>query len=410
MSRMRSAVRRLHLWLGLGAGGLFVLLGLTGSALVFYEAIDGWMHPEIRVAGAGPAPGWASPVWDRALATVRTRWPARDGAWRFEVTGEPGPVAARYQPPGAGHHGRRVMVWLDPEGGRVLREAEWGAYPMTWLYDLHMDLKLGAPGRAAIGWTGLGLLVLLLSGLASWWPRGRWRQALHFKRDAVPVRRLRDIHKLAGLAALPLLAMLVATGVMLALPEPSDALLGRTLGPVQRTAAPRGSGGGGAPIGIAQALAAAQRVVPQARLAWVEAPGAGGGVYMVRVQQPGDPSRRFPHSYVYVDAYDGRVLALHDRQRFGASNLVNNWLHPLHDASVGGPVLRAAVALAGLVPLLLFVTGLMRWRRVRAARRAQPRSTRAAASTSASAASSAAAACQNRTGSRAASGTGLSRR
>ena len=51
-----------------------------------------------------------------------------------------------------------------------------------------------------IGWTGLALLVLLLSGLWAWWPRGSWTKALRFKRHAHPQRALRDWHKLAGLS------------------------------------------------------------------------------------------------------------------------------------------------------------------------------------------------------------------
>ena len=368
MQRARIFIRRLHLWLGLSVGALFVVLGLTGSALVFYEAIDALLHPEIRQAADGPAPGWDSPVWGQALATVRAQWPERTGPWRFEVTGEAGTVPARYQPPGAGHHGRRVMVWLTPDGRDVLREAEWGSYLMTWLYELHMHLLLDAPGRAFVGWTGLVMVVLLLTGLWSWWPRASWRNALHFKREAVATRRLRDIHKLAGLAGLPLLLMLVLTGVMLALPDESNVVLERSVGPVTKAPQARSSASSGEQISIAHALAVAHQVVPQARLAWVEAPGPGTGVFLVRVQQPGDPSYRFPHSYVYVDQYSGRVVAVQDRQRFAASNVINNWLHPLHDASIGGLWLRMPVALAGLVPLLLFVTGLMRWLRLQSAR------------------------------------------
>ncbi|WP_043817613.1 PepSY domain-containing protein, partial [Rubrivivax gelatinosus] len=102
MQRWRVVVRKAHLWLGLGLGGLFAVLGLSGSVLVFYEAVDAALHPEIRVRSTLPAPGWDSPVWDQALATVRARWPERRGAWRFEATGRPGPLAARYQPPGVG--------------------------------------------------------------------------------------------------------------------------------------------------------------------------------------------------------------------------------------------------------------------------------------------------------------------
>lgn len=368
MQRLRSFIRRVHLWLGLGAGALFVLMGLTGSFLVFYQAIDAALHPEVRIQATGPAPGWGSPVWDQALATVRAQWPDRPGPWRFEATGEAGALPARYLPPDAGAHGGRVMVWLTPDGQHVLREAAWGSYLATWLYNLHMDLLLHDTGRAVVGWSGLVLLALLLTGLWAWWPRGSWRQALHFKREAVASRRLRDIHKLAGLAGLPLLLMLAGTGVMLALPDESNAVLAQTVGPVAKTPVVRSAPAAGQPISITQALAVAHRALPLSRLAWVEAPGTPTGVFMVRVQQPQDPSFRFPHSHVYVDQYNGRILAVHDRERLGMANRINNWLHPLHDASIGGLGLRTAVALAGLLPLLLFVTGLMRWRLLKRAR------------------------------------------
>lgn len=368
MQRVRILVRRLHLWLGLSVGALFALLGLTGSALVFYEAIDAGLHPQIVVDAAGAAPSWDSPVWDRALETVRARWPERTGAWRFEASGRPGAIPARYQPPGAGHHGRRVMVWLTPDGREVLREADWGSYLMTWLYDLHMELLAGAAGRSVVGVSGLLMLALLLSGLWAWWPRGSWRKALHFKPDAVPIRRLRDLHKLTGLLGLPLLLMLTGTGVMLALPDESNAVLARTLGPVAKAPAARSSTDRGDSITLARALAVARTAMPQGRLAWVEAPGRPDGVFMVRIQQPDDPSFRFPHSQVFVDRYSGALVATQDRTRFGTANRVNNWLHPLHDGSAGGIGLRLLAVIAGLAPAALFVTGWMRWRRLGHAR------------------------------------------
>lgn len=215
---------------------------------------------------------------------------------------------------------------------------------------------------------GLVILGLLLTGLWAWWPRGSWRRALHFKRDAVASRRLRDIHKLAGQAGLPLLLMLVVTGVMLALPDESNAVLARTVGSPMKAPSARSSGSEGQQITIATALALAHQAMPQGRLSWVEAPGPGPGVFLVRVQQPGDPSYRFPHSYVYVYQYRGQIIATQDRRRFGVANTVNNWLHPLHDASSGGLWLRLPVTLTGLLPLALLVTGAVRWFQVRRSR------------------------------------------
>ncbi len=97
----RIAVRRVHLWLGLSLGLLFVLLGLTGSALVFYVGIDEMLHPVTRSEARTPAPGWTSPVWDRALKTAGAHGFDPAGKWSFEVTGEGGAVPARYYPPAA---------------------------------------------------------------------------------------------------------------------------------------------------------------------------------------------------------------------------------------------------------------------------------------------------------------------
>lgn len=368
MQRVRRFVRAAHLWLGLSFGALFVVLGISGSLLVFYQEIDAAIHPEIQVAGRGAAPGWNSSVWDSSLATVRKQWPERNGAWRFEVTGEPGPIAARYVPPDTGRHSGFIMAWLTPDGSRVLRETEWGSYAMTWIYELHMELAAGPAGQIAAGWAGLVILVLLLTGLWAWWPRGSWRKALRYKRRASSVRTLRDIHKLAGLASLPLLLMLVVTGVMLALPDQSNAVLSQVTGPVDET--PRAKSGvrNRPQLSIGAALAIAHRAMPSGRLAWMEVPGRPDGTFMVRIQQPGDPSYRFPHSYLFVDQFSGAIVGLQDSQRAGASTTVNNWLHPLHDASVGGIVLRILVAVVGLAPAALFATGLTRWRQRRTAR------------------------------------------
>lgn len=371
--RLRVFILKLHLWLGLGVGSLFALLGLTGSALVFYEAIDAAMHPEIQVHSTAAAPGWDSPLWDRALQTVKARWPERTGAWRFEATGEPGVIAARHAPAHTGHAVPFTMVWLSPDGSQVLREAAWGSYLMTWLYDLHMSLLLGDTGVAIVGWSGLAMALLLLTGLGAWWPRGTWARALHFKREAVRSRRLRDIHKLAGLAGLPLLLMLAVTGAMLALPNESNAVLAGTLGAPTKPPKPQASAAVGPRISLADALRTARAAFPAARLAWVESPGPGPGVIRVRVQQPSDPSHRFPHSYAYIDPTTGALLGTRDRERFGAGDIVNNWLHALHDGSVGGLGLRVLLVLAGLLPTVLFVTGVWRWRVRAAARRDGPR-------------------------------------
>jgi uncharacterized iron-regulated membrane protein len=361
----RIAVRRVHLWLGLSLGLLFVLLGLTGSALVFYVGIDEALHPAARSAVQTPGPGWISPVWDRAVATARLRGFDPAGKWSFEVTGAGGAVPARYYPPSLNgdHHAPRQMVWFSADGGTILRVAPWGGYLMSWLYELHMELLAGDTGLQIVGWSGVALLVLLVTGVVAWWPRGSWAKALAFKRDAAPIRRLRDWHKLVGVWSAALLIVLVATGVILALPVVKAALLAPDAVPD-----PRSRSTMGARISVIRALGVARDALPDATLAFVDVPGAIDAPYRVRVQVPGDPHRRFPGSYVFVDQHDARVLAIHDIRRGNIGTTINAWVRPLHDGSVGGWPVRILAVLIGVTPTILFVTGFLHWQRRRAVR------------------------------------------
>lgn len=373
--RARILLRRFHLWLGLTLGGLFALLGATGSALVFYVEIDKALHPAIEDAAGAPAPGWASPVWDRAVATGRARWRDPHGTWSLEATGAGGPIPARYYPSDHhSHHAEREMVWFSADGARVLRAEPWGGYLMSWIYELHMHLLAGEAGSQIVGWSGFAMLVLLLSGIAAWWPRGSWRKALAFKRRAVSIRRLRDLHKLAGVWSMALLFVVVGTGALLALPATKAQLLTALIAAPDEVPDPRSTAESGRQVPVSRALAAAHRAVPEAKLAFIDVPGAGSEPFRIRVRIPGDPHRRFPGSFVFVDQYSGRVLAIHDVRRGNASTTTAKWFRALHDGSVAGLATRILAVILGLVPLGLFVTGFLHWRR-RIAARALPHAT-----------------------------------
>lgn len=367
----RSWLRRLHLWLGLGLGAIFAVVGVTGSALVYYIDIDAALHSEVAPSPEAPAPGWHSEVWQTALATGQARWPAANGRWSFEVSGQGGPIPARYYPPdGRGHHPKREMVWFSADGSQILRAEPWGGYLMSWLYQLHMELLMGETGAHILGWAGFAMLALMLLGLWIWWPRGSWRKALTVKRNAVSIRRLRDIHKLSGVWGVGVLIVLVATGILLALPTVKTQLLTALIAAPQEPPSPRSAASAGKQVPIAVALSAAETLLPGSRLAFIDAPVGGSAPIRVRVQVPGDPHPRFPGSYVYIDQYSGKVLAIHDLRNGNTSVQTAKWIRSLHDGSIAGTFTRMLAIIAGFVPLALFIKGILHWRR-RVARRTQ---------------------------------------
>ena len=353
----RRFLSRAHRWLGVCLGGPFALIGLTGSLLIFYVEIDRAVHPALHAPE--PSRATSSPNWDQAVSTLRRTYPDKQGPWRLEVTPDQRFIPARYYDPPerAGQAFAPMLVWLSADGTHVLRHDYWGDTAMTWLYDLHYRLMLGEAGAILIGLEGLALIFALLIGMVLWWPRGSWAKALRYKSQAAPSRRLRDQHKLLGLASIVPLLLLAGTGAMLALPGPTAGLLS-TLGLVTTVPArPVSAGWSGRQISVQHAVAIGQQHWPEARLAWIEVPGPGNAAFALRVQLPGDPSRRFPHSYIWIDQYRGTILGTQDLRNSGGGARILAWLHPLHDGSAGGMWLRCFFVLAGVMPLALWWTG-----------------------------------------------------
>ncbi len=354
----RKVSRRLHLWCSLSIGALLVLISLSGAALVYYVEIDRLLHPALDVAPQYPD-------WDKALATLRTAYPDKTGAWRFEVTMDNGAIPARYNNPSEkiGQGFTPMMVWLSPDGTQILRRDYWGDYLMTWLYNLHFQLLMGDTGTVIVGYLGLFSLVLLFTGLLSWWPsNGQWLKALRFKKRGAIIGLLYDWHKITGLLFLLPLLLLSLTGTMLALPAETRSIL-TLFSELKQPSVPKVVVTTQGNLLIVPSIAArlALTALPDAKLAWIETPTTKGGFYRIRLQAQQEPSRRFPHSYVFIDAATAQVMSIFDNTKQGATNTILGWLHPLHDGSVFGNLGKVVWLLSGFSYLLLFVLGLWRW-------------------------------------------------
>ena len=126
---------------------------------------------------------------------------------------------------------------------------------------------------------------------------------------------------------------------------------------------------GQSPIGVDAAVAVADKIFPDGRLHWILLPSAPSGVYVVGKQSDDEPNRTKTSRNVSVDQYSGKVLYVQDRNGFTAGEKFLEWLFPLHSGEAFGAVGRSIVLFIGLTPLALYVTGFLRWRQKRRARR-----------------------------------------
>jgi uncharacterized iron-regulated membrane protein len=247
----------------------------------------------------------------------------------------------------------------------------WGDYAMTWIYDLHYSLLLDKPGKIAIGIIGLISLISFISGIWLWWPgRAGLKQALKPQLRSGKARLNYDLHVLSGSYGVLLLLILSLTGAALALPD-ETAMLVKPFSPL--TSAPKialDHGESADRITADQAVEIANNRFPDAELRWVETPGLNNQkAWRIALYQEGEPSRRFPRTQVWIDPVSGEILGLRDTKQDTGGDVLMHWLHPLHNGEVFGITGRILVFIAGLLPLILFVTGLIRWLQKRRARR-----------------------------------------
>jgi len=336
---------------------------------VFYVEIDRMLEPAVA-SSRGDA---TLRPFEDVFRALRVTYPERDRAWQLERPMESSaPVTARYyRPAETAHMGfAPLIVRVDTRTLEVGPARFWGDFAMTWIYDLHYTLLLDRTGRTIVAIVGLVLLGSLATGLALWWPApGRLRTALAWKPRASIERRTYDLHKLAGVWGAVLLAILAVSGTMLGEPTWFHPTIDRVspLFKAPTVVASRSA----VRIPIYDAVRIARARFPMAEPRWIETPDGPGGVYRVQLHQAVEPGRRFPKTNVWLDPGTGAVLAVRDPQTEGAGDTVLAWLHPLHSGDALGMPGRLLVLATGLVPPLLFVTGVMRWRQKARAKRWQ---------------------------------------
>lgn len=347
----RRLLFHVHLYAGLTVGALLAVMGLTGAVLVFGDAVDQRLRPQVlRVE-----PGGTRVPLARVLAAVTEHQggtPPRQ--LRLPERGD-APLEAWMEPHGA------LKVYVDPYTGAVLGGYTPGQSLVGTLRELHMRLLAGERGERVVGTAGLVLIVLCLSGLVLWWPgRGKLAVGLTLRRPLRWRRANHDLHKLGGLLSLLFLLMAGFTGAALVFPAPLEAVLQAITRAPPRSAPPKAGPATGEPLPLDTLLAVADRALPGARTTRVDLPASPGAPLRVRKRFPEEPHPQ-GLSFVYVDRHSGAVLRADNALEAPLATRLMALRYPLHIGSLGGLATRLLAVLTGLVPAGLFLTGFFLW-------------------------------------------------
>lgn len=359
----RSIWLKTHLWLALGVGFFYVLIGLSGSLMIYGKTLDGWLNPRLTLH---QAQGDALPL-DRILAAVKAAHPGRFGPWTLELPrSQAGTITAWYEHPKETREAyyAPLMVAVNPYTAEVLANRYWGDTAVTWLYRLHAELHLGGFGARLIGLLGLALTLSVLSGLILWWPGLAGLRRVFIVRHDQGVRRFAvDLHRTLGFLGSVFLLLFALTGLHLVYPGVMEALLGASamghgedIKNVRSTAAQNDN-----PVTMAEAVLVARGLFPHGEVRRVSEPDGAAGTYRIEVLQRGETYSRHPATWIWVDRWSGQIREVQNPRKFTSGERWLSSVWPLHSGEALGGVGRFVWFLVGLLPLALYVSGISYW-------------------------------------------------
>lgn len=361
-TRLYGILWRWHFLAGIAAFPLLLVISITGALYTFQPELDRWANSALLTVEPPEPPAARRPVDELLAVAEKVCQPSG-----FSLTGEHDRPFIAYCLTGA-----RREVYVDPYRGTLLgdREVSWSFFGVV--FALHWELALGDWGRLAIEWATSWALLLMISGAALWWPRGKRRGGgVWWPRRELRSRQwLRDLHAVIGAYALPVLLVITATGLMWTLKAGEERWHPLTDDLMHQTyhEPPTSTAIAGAPrVGFAAAIAGAG----------ID-PDGGLGIYAAMSPRPEDPVPRPADSYnfyvyddtfespslggaYWVDAYSGKLLLhldWHDRSLAGKLDTAKYSIHV--GALLGWPG-RIAACIAALILAALCITGPWMW-------------------------------------------------
>ena len=349
---------QIHLWTGVVLALYMIVMGVTGSVLVFQGELE-------TLSGVNP---WHSllPVRPFArpsvvIANLKAAYPdAHITSLMAPTDHDP-----TYQAVIAIH--RQMTIALDPQSGRVLGQFPSKRNWISYVEELHVSLFVPRYGRLPNGIGASFLLLMCATGVINWWPGVRhWTRGLQvdFRRRW---RRINfDLHSATGFWTLAIISSWAISGMYFAWPRQVFDFVNR-VSPIVNAKPPA--------VTVTQQDVQAEpdldRLVDQASAL---DPGTefrgiafpfGRRAPLEILMRRGHGAGRIYEDTLYFDPYTGAHLLT---WRYGVNQSYGDWFiwlqAPLHFGIYWGLAVKILWATLGLAIPTLAVTGwIMYWNR-----------------------------------------------
>ena len=196
---------RWHFYAGLFVAPFMILLALTGIIYLFKPQLDPLLYDHLL----NVTPAHHSLSADEQLLRVQATYP------QAQISQYLPPVNPQRSAQFVMHNGgRELNVFINPYNGELLGEQDAKLNLQAIARALHGELMIGTLGdrlvELAAGWG----VVLVVSGLYLWWPRGQSAAGILWPRLSRRGRVLwRDFHAVTGFWGAALLLFMLVSGM-----------------------------------------------------------------------------------------------------------------------------------------------------------------------------------------------------
>jgi len=207
---IRWSFFQLHWLIGISAGSLLMVIGLTGAILSFEDELLDALNPGVLSVPAQSLPALAPPALFETLGPL----PDNQRLTTAIFSAEPGRSVQLLLQARPGQ-AKPLPLYVDPYTGKLLGPAGGQAF-FEWVERLHRFLLLPRePGRVAAGILSSCLLLLIISGIYLRWPKPalNWRAWLSFNPRLKGRPFLWAMHAVLATWALPAWLLLTTTGI-----------------------------------------------------------------------------------------------------------------------------------------------------------------------------------------------------
>ena len=347
---MRKTLLYIHLWSGLIAAILLLLLGVTGALMAFEDEIDRALNVKLAYVEPQGQPLTLTAITQMLLE----RYPGS----RIEGFQLPQRPDLSLFVGLTDVSGNEIILLVNPYTGNVLGFTNQANHFMSRVHQFHTHLLAGQVGKQIMGWSGVLLLLLSISGIILWWPA----KLFHLRWSGSGKRFNFELHNTVGVLSSIFLFTFAWTAICIHWEREVENLAQKISNPPIMRLPPRPvSQGGSEPLDPDRLFEIAHNTLPRAQVVDIELPAGPRQSALLALKFPEDHTP-LGRTRMRIDAYSGKVLQVQSSRDFSpAMKYARMWNREIHTGDILNLPTRILAAFFSLMLPILALTGPLIW-------------------------------------------------